>query len=908
MKFTLTLLTPLLLAPLAGLRADDQVAFFELKVRPLLVERCFNCHGEKEQESGLRVDSRAALLKGGDFGAAIVPGDAVSSYLMKVVTSMDEDVRMPPEGERLSVTEVDALKKWIEHGAVWPGQSDQDTHLKVTSDHWSFQPLATTFAHHSIDGFVVAKLAENGLQPSSKADRRTLIRRVTLDLTGLPPAPEDVEAFVHDQDPRAYENLVERLLQSPSYGERWAQHWLDVIRYADTRGYEYNSLRGNTWPFRDWVIDALNRDLPYDQFIFQQLAGDTVGVDPATGFLVTAPLPTPPEVGEEPKAIKAAGFNAMDEVVQNVSASMLGLTVGCARCHNHKFDPIGSRDYYRMVSTFAGLQYESRPWRKNDEMERALQLANVRQRITEVRNELAKLPHRRESPERVFADYFAPVQAKFVRMTIEATDATSEGPAFDEIEVWSAEQNPLPSQPVSRISQGGQVTTSGAATQLGSKDEFINDGVFGNPSLWVAAQRPPVWVQIELAQPSLIDRIVWSRDRDLAKTNRTEHARRLSSVWRIEVAEKEGEWREVVSETRNEGLDVAEVPSRRNLEEKLLKLNEQQATLSAGPQVFAGSFTQPELIHVLQRGDPQQPRDPVGPGGLEVLNGTELPGDAPESERRVAFAQWLTTQASPLTSRVAVNRVWHHHFGNGLVDTPSDFGKAGSLPTHPELLDWLAKEFTQSGWSLKTLHKRLVMSATYQQSSEPVPQAVAQDASSRLLWRFPPRRLEADTIRDSMLAISGSLDLTMGGEGVNLYTRQGRFDQWKPRANPGPESLRRMIYLTKIRGADDGMFKAFDLPDCGQVRDKRVISTTPLQALNLLNGPFTIGQSRRLAERVQREVGTDIDKQIERVFALVLARPPSEQEHAACLATAQVEDLAVVCRALYNSNEFLFLP
>ena len=880
---------------------------FEKEVLPVLQKRCFECHGEKKQKSGLRADSRAALLKGGDFGAAVIPGDPVSSHLIEVITTNDKDSQMPPKGERLSATEVEALKRWIAQGAVWPGQMDAVAQAKVTSDHWAFQPLAKFSGSESIDGFIRAKLAEKGLQPSPEADRRTLIRRVSLDLTGLPPTPEEVEAFVNDNDARAYEKIVERLLASPRYGERWAQHWLDVIRYADTRGYEYNTLRENTWPFRDWVIEALNKDLPYDQFLFQQIAGDTIGVDPATGFLVTAPLPTPAEVGQEAAAIKQARFNSLDEVIQNVSASMLGLTVGCARCHNHKFDPIPARDYYRMVSVFSGLQYDSRPWRDGSQTGRLAELKKAEHRMAEVRKELAKFPHWREVNDGHYTDHFTPVKAKRVRLTVLATDATSEGPAFDEIEVWAASQDGIPPQPVSLQSKGGKASSSGAAKQLGSKDEFLNDRKYGKGSTWVASQRPPAWVQIDLAQPFLIDKVIWSRDRELAKTNPAAHAKRLTSVWRIEVAEKEGEWRAIVSESRSEGLDAAAMQSRRYLEEELLKLNGSQARLRIGPEVFAGKFTQPELINVLMRGDPQQPRDPVGPGGLEILNGAELPADAPESERRVAFAKWIASKDNPLTARVAVNRIWHHHFGNGLVDTPSDFGTMGSRPTHPELLDWLAGEFIVRGWSLKELHRMIVTSATYRQSSQPEKKSVIADAGSRYLWRFPPRRLDAEAIRDSILSITGVLDVKMGGPGVNIYQPKGQFDQWKPKENPGPESWRRMIYLAKMRGADDGMFKVFDLPDCGQVRAKRGESTTPLQALNLLNGSFAIDQAERLADRVQREAGADVGKQIERIFALAFARPPNAAERTACLATAQTEGLVTVCRALINSNEFLFL-
>lgn len=904
MNRILSFIATLLLA--AASHGSESIDFTK-QVLPVLEKHCIECHGPKKQESSLRLDSRAALIQGGDLGAAVIPGDPDNSHLIEVITSNDKDTQMPPKGERLSAQEIDSLKNWIAEGAVWPGQMEGAEPSKITNYHWAFQPLATQYTHDSVDGFVRAELATKGLSMSPEADRRTLARRTTLDLTGLPPTLEDVETFLNDRDDDAYDKLVARLLRSPRYGERWAQHWLDVIRYADTRGYEFNTLRDKAWPFRDWVIEAINNDLPYDKFLFQQIAGDTVGIDPATGFLVTAPLPTPPEVGQEQNAIKQARYNALDEIVQNVGASMLGLTVGCARCHNHKFDPISMRDYYRVVSVFSGVQYDNRPWRSGEETERLKELKEIESRMAELRLKLATFPQWREADNGITTDHFQPVLAKWVRMTILATDATSEGPAFDEIEVWTAAQDNAPSKSVGLQSNGGQATSSGAALQLGSKNEFLNDNKVGTTSVWVADRRPPAWIQIELAQPYVIDRLVWSRNRDLAISDPAAHAVRLTSTWRIEVAEIEGQWHTIVDEGRRIGLDPSEIEQRREIETELEKLSVAATRLRLRPQVFAGKFTEPESIHLLMRGDPQQPRDLVGPGTLSVLDGFELPSKTDESERRAKFAHWLTAQAASLTARVAVNRVWHHHFGTGIVDTPSDFGTVGSRPVNQQLLDWLAREFIASGWSLKHLHKLIVTSDVYRQSSQPERLAMAADAGSRLLWRFPPRRLEAESIRDSMLAVSGTLNLTMGGPGVDIYKPKGSFDQWRPKEDPGPESWRRMIYLAKMRGADDGMFKTLDLPDCGQVRAKRSESTTPLQALNLLNGRFVLEQSAKLSQRVQRDSASNLESQIRRAYALTLSRPPTATELAACVAAAEADGLETVCRALFNSNEFLFI-
>ena len=884
---------------------------FERDVLSILRARCAACHGPDAQESGLRVDSRQALLAGGDVGPAVVPGEPTKTEILRRMATTDPDERMPPEGEPLTAAEIAAVSRWVAGGAIWPGQMEAAASVSRTSDHWAFQPLTESFAHDSIDFFLAAELAARGLAPSPPADRRTLIRRLFLDLTGLPPTPEEVEAFVADASPQAVEALIDRLLASPRYGERWSQHWLDVIRYADTRGYEYNTLRDHAWPYRDWVIDALNRDLPYDRFLFQQLAGDTVGVDAATGFLVTAPLPSPPEVGEEPAAIRQARLNSLDEVVQNVGAAVLGLTVGCARCHNHKFDPISSRDYYRMTAVFSGMHYDDRPWRRDNDADRSAQIRDIEQAIKAVGLELAGFPQWRSVDQGRFSDSFQPVTTQRIRVNVIATDATSEGPAFDELEVWGTGMPDqasiaLPATNLAAATLGGKASSSGAAKQVGGDDDVLNDGKYGKESTWVADRRPPAWVQIDLPHPARIDRVTWSRDRHLAEQMSPDHASRLTSRWAIEVDDGKGGWRTVVDATRTSGIDAETAERRRECEEKLAEL---QRAAFQPRVVFAGRFTSPDPVHLLLRGDPAQPTVPVGPGGLEVLRGVELAGDTPEPDRRVALARWLVGDAAPLVARAIVNRVWHHHFGTGLVSTTSDFGISGERPSHPALLDWLARRFIDHGWSLKSLHRDIVTSAAYRQASSPVAAAVALDPDSRLLWRYPPQRLDAESIHDAMLSAAGVLDLVMGGPGVITYHPKVRqFDEWRPLEDPGPAAWRRMIYLAKMRGTDDGMFKVFDLPDCGQVRDKRGESTTPLQALNLMNGPFTLRMAEKLATRLRREAGDEPSAQIDRLFAILFSRRPLAAERHACIDTLRSEGLETVCIAAFNSNEFLVRP
>jgi mono/diheme cytochrome c family protein len=923
MKAVLHGLALLMLAGLPATAAEqtDGARHFEDRVLPILRSRCFECHGPDVQESALRVDSRPALLAGGDFGPALVPGEPAKTELLRRMTAADPDERMPPEGEPLSGAEIEAVSQWIADGAIWPGQMEATASAKRSSDHWAFQPLAASFPHDSIDGFITDALAARGLTPSPPADRRTLMRRLSLDLVGLPPAPDEVEAFVADERPQAVDDLVDRLLSSPRYGERWAQHWLDVIRYADTRGYEYNTPREHAWPFRDWVIDAFNRDLPYDRFLFEQLAGDTVGVDPATGFLVTAPLPTPGEVGQEPAAIRQARLNSLDEIVQNVGAAILGLTVGCARCHNHKFDPISSRDYHRIVATFSGVQYDDRPWRREDDATRASKHAALGRAIEAVQRELAVFPHWRDVESGIHLDSFHPVTARRIRLTVLATDAAGDGPAFDEVEVWgrpvAAPEDAVSDgrdarsdglKNLASASLGGKATSSGAAAAVGGNDALLNDGKYGSGSIWVADRRPPAWVQIDLPRPARIERVAWSRDRNLARKRSPDHGARLTSRWTIEIDDGADGWRMLVDASRTNGIDAEALARRETCENAIADLRRERATFEKRV-VFAGRFTAAEPVHLLLRGDPAQPTVPVGPGGLEVLGGVELAVDAPQQERRAALARWLVGDAAPLVARAIVNRVWHHHFGTGLVSTPGDFGTAGERPSHPALLDWLSRRFIDCGWSLKWLHREIVTSSTYRQASQPVAAAVAVDPDTRLLWRYPPQRLDAEAIHDAMLSAAGVLDLSMGGPGVVVYhPKKRQFDEWRPLDDPGPAAWRRMIYLAKMRGSDDGMFKVFDLPDCGQVRDKRGDSTTPLQALNLMNGPFTARAAARLADRIRREAGSEPAAHIERLFAILFSRPPTPSELSACVDTLQAEGLETVCRAAFNANEFLFRP
>ena len=760
-------------------------------------------------------------------------------------------------------------------------------------------------ARNVVDAFILARLEKHQLCPSPEADRRTLVRRVTFALTGLPPTPEEVEAFVSDPAPDAYEKLVDRLLASPRYGERWARHWLDVVRFADTHGFEMNQPRPSAWHYRDWVIRSLNEDRPYDRFVFEQLAGDAVGADAATGFLVAGAW----DQVKSPDPVLTAQQRAdeLHDVVSVTASTFLGLTVGCARCHDHKFDPVPQADYFRFIAVFAGVQHGERPLRGTDEAARVAEADRVRQSLGALDARLDALqpladPQARNvrppvSPLRN-VERFEPVEARFVRFTV--AEANQFEPCVDELEVYAAGDEPRNVAPGAKPSSSGNYPGA-AIHQLG----HVNDGRYGNGRSWIC-DKPAGWVALELPGVTRIDRVVWGRDRE------GKYADRLATRYRIDVSSDGATWQTVASsEDRapyGSEVDFSSAEARLLAEQReqlQRKLNESTAV----PMVYAGTFTQPPATHRLSRGDPMQPLERVAPGTLTRIGAKlELPADAPEQQRRVALAEWVTSPSNPLTARVMVNRLWHHHFGRGIVDTPGDFGKMGGAPSHPELLDWLATELVCNGWRLKPIHRLIVLSATYRQSSATNGTAAAADADGRLLWRYPPRRLEAEAIRDAMLSVSGKLDLAVGGPGFDTFKPNDNYVRvYEPKESFGPAEWRRMVYQFKPRSQHDGTFGAFDCPDAGQPTDRRTSSTTPLQALNLMNGSFALEQAAYFAERVKREAGDQPVAQVERAFALAFGRTPDEAERAAGAKLIRRHGLAALCRAIYNANEFVYV-
>ena len=914
--------------------AATRVMDFAKDIEPIFEKSCQTCHGAEKQKSGYRLDSRATALKGGEnYSPAIKPGDSAGSPLIHLVSGLVPDTQMPAKGDPLTPAQIGLLRAWIDQGARWP--ESNLAQADPIKSHWAFQPVKRppvpnpghekSPIRNPIDAFIGARLEEKKLKPSPEADRPTLIRRLYFVILGMPPTPEEVAAFVNDKKPQAFERLVDKVLDDPRYGETWGRHWLDVIRFAESNGFETNRERPSAWRFRDYVIAAFNSDKPFDQFIREQIAGDALGVDVGTGFLVAGPV----DIVGSPDPVLTAQQRAdeLDDMVGTTGTAFLGLTIGCARCHSHKFDPISHREYYSMAAVFAGVKHGDHalplPSKQKEKLEQ------INSHIGELEHELARF-----IPKPIVAssetnrlgrklrpsvnpirneEVLTPVEAKFVRFTVLA--ANSSEPCIDELEVWSG------SRDVALATNGTRASASGTLPGYEiHKLRHINDGLTGNSHSWISSESGHGWVQLEFAKPERIDRIVWGRDRE------GQFADRLATQYRIEAALETNAWQLVASSDdrepfkgksgkpagpiyRFDDAPPAEAGRGRRWLDELEAARKQRESLAKAPTVYAGNFSQPGPTYRFNRGDAMQKREIVPPATLAVFDPVTLETNAPEQQRRLTLANWIADPKNPLTARVLVNRIWQHHFGVGLVSTPNDFGKNGERPTHPELLDWLASEFVAHGWSIKTLQREILTSATWRQSSAPREEALKVDAGNRLLWRFRPRRLDAEAIRDSILAVSGNLDRTMGGPSFFLHNvdRENVY-HYHPKEDFGPAESRRMVYAFKVRMEQDAIFGAFDCPDGSLVMPKRSVSTTPLQALNLFNSHFILQESEKFAERLQREAGVEPTAQVRRAWQLAFNRLPDRGEVRDAAAFTKAEGLPALCRVILNANEFLFIP
>ena len=793
---------------------------------------------------------------------------------------------------------------------------------------WSLEPVKRPDAPEAkalpgpilnpIDAFVQQKLVRANLKPSPKADRSILLRRISLDLTGLPPTAERLETFVND--PRstrsAYRELVEELLASPHYGERWAQHWLDVIRWAETVGFETNLERTDAWHYRDWVIKALNDDIPYDRFILHQIAGDVTGEDAALGFLVSGPANLPGQIGRDEEAMRSARQDELDEVIRTVGQGFLGLTIGCARCHDHKFDPITQEDYYGIQDIFAGLRYGKRRLRGKENDEWKSQVPTAQQQFDEAQKKLEVMRKKynlRKPLGTVHSESLEqPIKARAIRMNIRAT-SDGRSASLYEFEVWSKEK-----RNIALASNGAK--PSGSSFSLANRSRHFDNLIDGSVDKrqaepWIAKQAGPAWIRVDFPKVVTIERIVWHSGFSMPADFEIE-------VLPAEDGQKE-DWRRV-AHTEDRLPRIAD--TRPAAEVHLKELTPEQTTslvalndsvrekyielhrLSDGPQVYAASFVEkPGTTWLLRRGDPMQRLKESVPAIPAALGKIELKPNATEPDRRLALANHLIRKNHPLTARVLINRVWQSHFGTGLVDTPSDFGKMGARPSHPKLLDWLTREFVRKGWSLKKLHRLIVTSHTYRQAGKPREEALRVDADSRLLWRFPPRRLEAEAIRDCILSVSGKLNLKKGGRGFDFFNQRGGLSDYHPKETFEEDGWRRMIYAHKVRMQSVDIFGAFDCPDAGQMKPRRTRSITPVQSLSLLNSPFVNRQAGFFAERVRNEKGDDVTVQIAHAFRLACTRAPNPREKVVLEQLARQHGLEQVCRVLFNSSAFLYL-
>jgi mono/diheme cytochrome c family protein len=965
---------------------------FATEIRPILERSCFVCHGPERQKSGYRLDVRDLALRGGDSGKpAIVAHDSASSPLVHYISGVNPDNVMPPEksdAQRLTPEEVALFRAWIDAGPAWPDELAGALEEQVP--HWSLEPLVAppvpTATKNAIDAFIQAKLAENGVSPSPEADRKTLIRRVHYDLTGLPPTPEEVDAFCADPNPLAYEDLVDRLLASPQYGERWARHWLDTIHFADSHGYEHDIGRDNAWPYRDYVIQSFNRDTPWPRMIREQLAADYFFPDepeltPALGYLGAGTF----DYSTYLTAVVTFDYLDRDDLVTQTMSSFVSTTANCARCHNHKFDPIPQQDYYALQAVFSGvikgdLAYDGDRAVKQERARWSglVEAAIKRDSAALLQAENAPLveewlARRGDGATWTALDVETFLSAEGATLTRGEDDVivASGGSAEKDIytlsaasalpEITALRLDVFPNDVLPMMGPGRQdngnfhlsefevnVFEPGAAARV--MLEFSRATADFNQSDWgveksIDGNAGTAWgihPEVGMAHHAVFELktpLAMKPGARLSITMKHLHGdRHVIGAFRISAANDVAD--RVVAlpagvataqalpeaaRTEAQHVDLAAPVLRHVAEAALANLPAQQMVYAAAAAVDVPDgavaanpkrMAEPKVVHRMERGDFNKPREEAAPGALSVL--ASLPARFPlndpknEAERRAALADWITSPDNMLAWRSIVNRVWHYHFGRGLCDTPSDLGRMGGVPSHPELIDWLAVWFRdEAQGSLKALHRLIMTSETYRQSSAHREEASALDADNRLLWRQNRHRLDADAYRDFTLAATGKLDPAMGGPGVKHFT-EAPGPQLTPALDysaydwNSPGADRRSIYRFVWRGIADPFMEALDFPDLGLLSPQRGFSASSLQALTLYNNNFVLHHSATLAERLQVEVA-DLDGQIKRATKLLWFREPSAEELVAFRDYAIGYGLPALCRVLLNSNEFLFV-
>ena len=922
-------------------------ADFIRDLKPVLENKCLSCHNPNNPKGKLSLSAPSERVS-----ELIVAGQPEASRLYEVTLAGDSGERpeMPEKGEPLTDEERSHLRRWISSGATWPKGVTLREASKTDESWWAYQPLQETPPADSgnpIDAFLLARLSEKKLAMNPPADRRTLIRRATYDLTGMPPSPKDVDSFVNDSNPRAFEELIDRLLASPRYGERWGRHWLDVVRFGESIGFERNDIVNDIWPFRDYVIRSINDDKPFDRFIREHLAGDVFGADEpevavGSAFLVAGPFD---DVGNQDAVQKAQiRANTLDEIISATGEAFLGMTLGCARCHDHKFDPITQEDYYGLYATFSGVRHKSVPLgTPAQKLERAARLKPLNAKVARLESELRALDQAIMKRARTkLADYstrwirptvdrtgteerFEATTAKFVRLISEGQDAALKNVGtftIDEFEVWSAEPQP---RNVALASQGAQAT--GKAREIADfpgayGPHLAIDGKVGRRFLARGGS-----LTIELKRPTRINRVLFSSARGEAVPAHKKFV--FVAEYRIEISNDGENWKTVADgrsrapasnahrDHRLSRLEMTREEKKRTsrLKQELNRTKQQIARVPNLPKVWMGTRNPIDAkcpFHIFVGGSPQKPGAAVVPASLSTFAkttpGYELPPEATEATRRLELAEWITHTDNPLPARVLVNRIWHYHFGMGIVDTPNDFGFMGGRPTHPKLLDFLARELQRNGWRIKALHKLIMKSRAYQQSSAFNDTAAKVDGDSRLLWRFPPRRLSAEEIRDTFLTVADKLDLSMGGKGFRLYeVLKDNVSTYVPLDSHGPATYRRAVYHQNARASRTDLMTDFDQPDCAFSSPRRAATTTPLQALTTLNHAFAVDMAEAFAARIRSEAGADAKEQIRKAFMIAYQRQPADVEIKPSAAVIKNHGLRAFSRALLNSSELIYL-
>ena len=936
----------------------DGIAFFEQKIRPVLIDQCYGCHSEKAEKisANLLLDSKAGWLKGGDSGLpAVVPGHPDQSPLIAGV--QHNELEMPPGKPKLPESVIADLVAWVKMGAPDPRDGKIEAR-RADKSWWSLQPISSyqggtdNVCDGVIDCFIEKKLNEQGLRLSPPADARTIIRRMSYDLIGLPPTMAEVSAFAvaFQLDAKcATSKLAEKLLASPHYGERWGRHWLDVVRFGESNGFERNVINDDIWPFRDYVIRSINADKPFNQFIEEHLAGDVIGkgnpdIEVGSAFLVAGPYD---DVGNS-DPVAAANIRAatLDDPITATSGAFLGLTINCARCHHHKFDPIPTEDYYRIRAAFEGVTPGRRPV-VTPEQQHAFsdamkplneEKSKLTQRFKEIETGIAaRAKQLLESPKRPKVDVvlteesFPAVEARFLKFVMHAsTDSrkSAVNSRISEFQVWSADAAP---RNVALASTG--TVANGARSTVA--EDFLDaygpqlaiDGVLGEQ--WFVGS--PAVLHLTFPKPEVIDRISFSNDKgnkqiiDNSRGSTPTDYEILVSMdgdsWQP-IASSSGRepWSEehAIERLRSKAITPAEKEAITKIDIALSEIEKQIRDVPKLQEIWVGKHEQPkEPTFVQKGGDPMKPTDSIAPSGLAVLDHIiepySLDMNAEHGQRRLALAKWITSQSNPLTARVLANRVWQYHFGTGIVDTPSDFGFLGSRPTHPELLDYLARRLIEGGWQLKDLHREILSSKAYRQASNSVDANFAMglkiDKAARLLWRFPPRRLSAEEVRDTLLKVSGKLDLKMGGPGFRLYKFiQNNVCTYFPLDRHGPETYRRAVYHQNARASVVDVLNDFDLPDNSFAAPKRANTTTPLQALTMLNHSFTQDMASALADQLDQGDSQAVESSIvTKAFEIAFQRSPSQLELNAARVLIQDHGLKAFSRALLNSSELIFI-